>query len=1253
MPVWLLGLLSKFPGAVDKLLKIAKLLKGGIGGIFGGLSDLYGYLEGLAKEWGEFDDAAKKTARSIGLTREQAEQFRDSIIDAQIELGRLYNTSAKEITDFTEAVSKGYGRVMQLSKQAREDFAAIKMLVETTAIQEMVKNMDAFGASVETSLAYMSLTREQAKKLGLNAAEAADKLSKNVNALSKFGFKEGISDIQQMTLWSQRLKVNFESIAAATKNFNTIQGAIENSAKIQMLGGEMSFNYMNPLEVMSEAMYDTKSFGERIADTVANMGTFDKGTGTVRIESWLDRAKIQHYAEALGMQVEELTNMANQQAKFHEIDSHISRALSEEQRQAVANMAQFNADANRWEIVDALGNRYDVESIQNEGLLKQIAANTVSNDRDTNIKNIAGHVAQIASWSHDEARAMIGFNEQQQGYEKSIQASRAKATQTLGIPSLVDSIHSKVTDIVTNQKVMISLIMGMGALRFIKGFTSAKGVAKPLGKLISNVFKFGKAGFEHGGIIGGNYPTGDQLFARVNSDEMVLTKEQQSQLFQIANGAMPAVVDSYSEPTSGEGSWLNGWFRRGVEQNAVANRGATSTLTVRSDIATKLRNVFNEFTEAQSRTWGEFISKEKDVFGSIRNTRVWQGATQRVTNIRNIAVNAYDSVTNGINSIGNGITRINNSISNSQIATKIGQVGTKVSQTTESVLNSIANSRVVGGIQRMNTAIYNTTESIINSLRSAPTTISTQATKIANAISETRAATSVANFGNSITRGTRAVVSPLVRLVSSTTSNVGQLASRVYGGFQNSRFGFNAVGNSVKSVAQRANASVGRSVVGRASQSIASKGITQMVGKAVKGGGPAALAGIAVDAANILGQHFGVIDKGGNTARALNVVGDTLGYAATGAMIGSFIPVIGNAVGGLIGGAIGLTKSLSDNFGKEIKSFFVGKDNMSMADVAEQQYEQSKFGMDVIQTSIEQDPTGEHLKLLAAQATVKMHDLLVSIWYRLNGLQSNGEKADRGLLGGLANAAKFVVGGTIGGVASTVVSVASGSVQEPTRALPQSSAVVQEENPTETSTKDYELENRAYQSTIDILEILKSNVAVKPEVEPIQANNTNIRSYRYNRSAMNGTANYSNYMYGRNAMGNVSVANVGNGLYPTIAQDTTSIGVKKSDAVQPNVMSVPVVGAPMVVAPSYEVKIGGDKPLDVNLNVSGTIKLDASAFGGKKVDININQLLEDNAVKSKIIDIIMTEFSKVNGKTAKDTAFSKTRNMLLGMSQMP
>lgn len=44
-------------------------------------------------------------------------------------------------------------------------------------------------------------------------------------------------------------------------------------------------------------------------------------------------------------------------------------------------------------------------------------------------------------------------------------------------------------------------------------------------------------GFEHGGIIGGNSYTGDNVNIRANSSEMVLTRQQQRTLFDIANGA--------------------------------------------------------------------------------------------------------------------------------------------------------------------------------------------------------------------------------------------------------------------------------------------------------------------------------------------------------------------------------------------------------------------------------------------------------------------------------------------------------------------------------------------------------------------------------------------------------------------------------------------------------------------------------------------------------------------------------------------
>lgn len=44
-------------------------------------------------------------------------------------------------------------------------------------------------------------------------------------------------------------------------------------------------------------------------------------------------------------------------------------------------------------------------------------------------------------------------------------------------------------------------------------------------------------GFENGGIVGGSSFTGDRIGARVNSGEMILNRQQQSQLFAMANGS--------------------------------------------------------------------------------------------------------------------------------------------------------------------------------------------------------------------------------------------------------------------------------------------------------------------------------------------------------------------------------------------------------------------------------------------------------------------------------------------------------------------------------------------------------------------------------------------------------------------------------------------------------------------------------------------------------------------------------------------
>lgn len=79
-------------------------------------------------------------------------------------------------------------------------------------------------------------------------------------------------------------------------------------------------------------------------------------------------------------------------------------------------------------------------------------------------------------------------------------------------------------------------------------------------------------------------------------------------------------------------------------------------------------------------------------------------------------------------------------------------------------------------------------------------------------------------------------------------------------------------------------------------------GIGRMVGR---GALPAMLGGMAL--------NMGGDAVGGDLGKGMGIAGDTLGWAGTGAMLGSVIPGIGTLAGGIIGGVGGLMYSLHQN----------------------------------------------------------------------------------------------------------------------------------------------------------------------------------------------------------------------------------------------------------------------------------------------------------------------------------------------------
>lgn len=170
-------------------------------------------------------------------------------------------------------------------------------------------------------------------------------------------------------------------------------------------------------------------------------------------------------------------------------------------------------------INDALAS---IEIEKEDARLAEGMGNIVANFRD-----FSEQTSQIIT--NTANAALNGFGEMIGGL--------LSGTVTMGdvAGSLLSIIGNMATEL---GKAAVAIGVGMLSIKaaFSNPFTAiAAGVGLiAIGALISNAAKITSGndagGFENGGIVGGNSFTGDKLFARINSGEMVLNKRQQSNL---------------------------------------------------------------------------------------------------------------------------------------------------------------------------------------------------------------------------------------------------------------------------------------------------------------------------------------------------------------------------------------------------------------------------------------------------------------------------------------------------------------------------------------------------------------------------------------------------------------------------------------------------------------------------------------------------------------------------------------------------
>lgn len=434
-------------------------------------------------KWREIDRHVYTTGRQMGMTTSQMRGLQKNILENYGEMANRLGMTFEEIFKFQESYTQAVGKSVILTNKQVESFAGLSKIMGETAVNDMAKNMDDFGASSQTAIDYLTLGMARAANQGLNIKTTSENFAKNIKMASRFTFSKGVDGISKMTLLSQRLKFNMESIGGAIDKFSTIEGAITSSANLQVLGGAYVANYSNPLQAMGEALLDAEGFTNRIVDTVSKTAFFNKDTGMVEM-SPIEKAKMREASKTLGIDYNELWNMASQQAKMRDIDKYVSgKGFTEEQKTFLANTAQYDAKTGAWTVtkMDKDGKQskpINISNISSEELTEIQQQNDVE-------KSIQGDVHSIRNKLEDYLGKTVAdtktFDEIVKGQIERIKIDTANIT---------DPIMNEVkTQLEGMSKYLFALVgIGTGILGFM-----AKNTIGSIGKGVGNLFNKNKA----------------------------------------------------------------------------------------------------------------------------------------------------------------------------------------------------------------------------------------------------------------------------------------------------------------------------------------------------------------------------------------------------------------------------------------------------------------------------------------------------------------------------------------------------------------------------------------------------------------------------------------------------------------------------------------------------------------------------------------------------------------------------------------
>lgn len=246
---------------------------------------------------------------AMGVTGKLGNEIRDVVISST-QNAYKYGFALNDIVSLYTNLNKETGRFAYTSREINtETFKTAGAFGQS--LEQMGKNYSDFekvGVGFTGTLKTLNSIGMASLKLGLSANQTIADVSKNLDKVNQYGFKNGIQGLAEMSRISKIFRMEMESTFAVASKVMDPEGAVDMASRLQALGGAFG-EFNDVFKLMYDSTNNVEGLQKSIIGMTKDLATYNEQQGRFEVTGANIR-RAGEMSKITGIDIKELTKGA-------------------------------------------------------------------------------------------------------------------------------------------------------------------------------------------------------------------------------------------------------------------------------------------------------------------------------------------------------------------------------------------------------------------------------------------------------------------------------------------------------------------------------------------------------------------------------------------------------------------------------------------------------------------------------------------------------------------------------------------------------------------------------------------------------------------------------------------------------------------------------------------------------------------------------------------------------------------------------